>query len=90
MDGNCQNNYISGGGGGSGGCIKIECNSFFNAGHITALGGKGGVATISNSPLNNCSSGGDGGDGLIIMKYDISTESSTMHSILPEPKVILN
>lgn len=84
QEGDCGNNYISGGGGGSGGSIKLEANSIINHGSITASGGEGGIATYDdNSPLNNCSSGGDGGDGLIILKC---TSFHGNGKIKPEPK----
>ena len=88
-DGNCQNTFISGGGGGSGGCLKITCQSFANHGVLTARGGKGGVATfVESSPQNNCSNGGRGGDGLILLYYRTVSQSPAAE-ITPVPRVAM-
>merc|ERR1712154_651610 len=57
--------YVSGGGGGSGGSIYIKCKALSNNGNISARGGKGALKGNEGSSPGICSNGGDGGNGRI-------------------------
>ncbi len=54
-----------GGGGGSGGCVKVTSDRIQNSGTVTARGGKGAAGS---SPASD--SGGGGGGGRIKLLYD--------------------
>lgn len=57
--------YVSGGGGGSGGSIYLKCKQFINEGQVSAKGGTGAAKGDQGQHWGICSKGGNGGDGRI-------------------------